>query len=173
MRTLYFWPVVSTIFLLSFLSSPNLSRCRLNVYHTSTHGVDLCEFRMQVWNVLQAARSRYRTQKFAKNSPFAHPCTTVSGHIFATKAGMDNRKNLLNSNISSTCPPQYGELRPTNSWDRFVSLGHPSNFNGFRVLPALLHGTLVGGVSQALRRLTAGAIYIRQGGHHVGHRPTF
>ena len=23
-------------------------------------------------------------------------------------------KKLLNSNISSTCPPQYGELRPTN-----------------------------------------------------------
>jgi len=24
--------------------------------------------------------------------------------------------------------PQYGELRPTSSWDRFVSLGHPSKF---------------------------------------------
>jgi len=22
--------------------------------------------------------------------------------------------------------PQYGELRPTSGWDRFVSLGHPS-----------------------------------------------
>jgi len=38
--------------------------------------------------------------------------------------------------------PQYGELRPTSGWDRFVSLGHPNNFNGFRVLTALLHGTL-------------------------------
>jgi len=28
-------------------------------------------------------------------------------------------------------------------------LGTPPNFNGFRVLAALLHGTLVGGVSQA------------------------
>ena len=44
--------------------------------------------------------------------------------------------------------PQYGELRPTSGWDRFVSLGHPGNFNGFRVLTALLHGTLVVGVSQ-------------------------
>jgi len=24
--------------------------------------------------------------------------------------------------------PQYGELRPTSGWDRFVSLGHPSKF---------------------------------------------
>jgi len=51
--------------------------------------------------------------------------------------------------------------------------GTPANFNGFRVLAALLHGTLVVGVSQTLRRLTEGATYIRQGGHHVGHWPTF
>jgi len=44
--------------------------------------------------------------------------------------------------------PQYGELRPTSGWDRFVSLGTPGNFNWFRVLAALLHGTLVVGVSQ-------------------------
>jgi len=30
-------------------------------------------------------------------------------------------------------------------------LGTPGNFNGFRVLAALLHGTLVAGVSQTLR----------------------
>jgi len=29
------------------------------------------------------------------------------------------------------------------------------------------------GVSQTLRRSAEGATYIRQGGHHVGHRPTF
>jgi len=51
--------------------------------------------------------------------------------------------------------------------------GTPANFNGFRVLAALLHGTLVVGVSQTLWRLTEGATYIRQGGHHVGHWPTF
>ena len=51
--------------------------------------------------------------------------------------------------------------------------GTPDNFNGFRDLAALLHGTLVVGVSQTLRRLTEGATYIRQGDHHVGHWPTF
>jgi len=51
--------------------------------------------------------------------------------------------------------------------------GIPANFNGFRVLAALLHGTLVVGVNQTLRRWTDGATYIRQGGHHVGHWPTF
>ena len=33
-----------------------------------------------------------------------------------------------------------------------VVWGTPANFNGFRVLVALLHGTLVVGVSQTLRR---------------------
>jgi len=51
--------------------------------------------------------------------------------------------------------------------------GTPANFNGFHVLAALLHGTLVVVVSQTLRRWTEGATYIRQGGHHFGHWPTF
>jgi len=38
-RPLYFRPVVSSFFLL--FSSPNLSRRRLDVYHTSTHGLAL------------------------------------------------------------------------------------------------------------------------------------
>ena len=50
--------------------------------------------------------------------------------------------------------------------------GTPGNFNGFRVLAALLHGTLVVGVSQTAA-FNRGATYIRQGGHHVGHWPTF
>jgi len=41
------------------------------------------------------------------------------------------------------------------------------------ILAALLHGTLVVGISQTLRHLTEGTTYIRQGGHHVGHWPTF
>ena len=51
--------------------------------------------------------------------------------------------------------------------------GTLANFNGFRVLAALLHGTLVVGVSQTLRRWTDDANCIRQGGHQVGHFPTF
>jgi len=39
-------------------------------------------------------------------------------------------------------------------------------------LALLLHGTLVVGVSQTLRRSTEGATHIRQGDRHVG-RPTF
>jgi len=60
---------------------------------------------MQVWNVLRAARWKCRTQKIAKESSSGHHRTTLSGYIFAIKARIDNRKkNLLNSNVSPTCP---------------------------------------------------------------------
>ena len=53
---------------------------------------------------------------------------------------------------------------------RWRVCGTPANFNGFCVLAALLHDTLVVG---KLRRRTDGATCSRQGGHHVGHWPTF
>ena len=60
-------------------------------------------------------------------------------------------KKLVKQKYLHYMSPQYCELRPTSGWDRLVSLGYPStpaNFNGFRVLAALLHGTLVVGVGQ-------------------------
>jgi len=95
---------------------------------------------MEVWNVLHVARWKYSTKKLPKIhhlGTIAQLCRHVSlqlRHISTIK------ENLLNRNTSSTCPHQspYGELRPTNGWDRFGSLGTPANFNGFRVLASLL-----------------------------------
>ena len=55
---------------------------------------------------------------------------------------------MLSSNISSTCPHNMVNFGPLAA--EIVSLvwGTPGNFNGFRVLAALLHGTLVVRVSQ-------------------------
>jgi len=80
---------------------------------------------------------------------------------------------LLSSNISSTCPHNMVNFGPLTAEIHPVVWGTPANFNAFRVLAALLHGTLVVGVSQTLRRWTEDVTYIRQGGHHVGHWPTF
>jgi len=98
--------------------------------------------------VLHAARWNYRTQKIAKNWPSRHHRATFSGYIFAIKACIDNRKNLLNSNISCTCPHNIVKFGPLTAEIRSGVWGTPANFNGFRVLAALLHGTLVVGVSQ-------------------------
>ena len=43
---------------------------------------------------------------------------------------------------------EYGELGPLAAEIVSLVLGTPANFNGFRVLAALLHGTLLVGVSQ-------------------------
>ena len=138
-----------------------------------------CKFRMQVWNMLRAVHWKYSTQKIAKKSPSGHHPTTLStipqlcraissqlGHISTIE------KKLLSSNISCTCPRNmlnFGLLAAEICWRVW---GTPANFNGFRVLAALLHGIPVLGVSKTLRRWTEGATYIRQGGHHVGHWPT-
>ena len=61
-------------------------------------------------------------------------------------------KNLLNSNVSPRCRHNMMNIGPLAAEIRWRLGGTPANFNGFRVLAALLHGTLVVGVSQTLRR---------------------
>ena len=73
--------------------------------------------------------------------------------ISSQLARIDNRKkNLLSSNTASTCLYNMVNFGPLLA--EIVSLvwGTPGNFNGFRVLTALLHGTVVVGVSQTVRR---------------------
>ena len=45
--------------------------------------------------MLLAARCKYGTQKSRQKSPSGHHRTTLSGYIFATKARIDNRKNVV------------------------------------------------------------------------------
>ena len=96
--------------------------------------------------MLHAARCKRRTQKSRQN---CHLCTipqlcrAISSqlrHILTI-----GKKNLLSSSTSCTRPHNmvnFGRLAA-----EIVSLvwGTPGNFTGFRVLAALLHGTLVVG----------------------------
>jgi len=98
---------------------------------------------MQVWNALHATRCKYRTQKIAISAPshnFVRPYLCNKGMY------LQSEENLLNSNASSTCPlnmVNFGPLAAEICWQVW---GTPANFNGFRILAALLHGTLVVGV---------------------------
>ena len=83
----------SCFFLLSsFFSSPNLSGWRLDVYHTLAHGVALVQ--IQNAGLKCTARGSLQIQD-AKKSPSRQHRTTLSRHIFATKACVDNRKKKL------------------------------------------------------------------------------
>jgi len=63
-----------------------------------------------------------------------------------------SEKNLLSSNTSSTCPHIMAKFGPLMAEIGSGVLGTRTNFNGFRVLAALLHGTLVVGISRTLWR---------------------
>jgi len=61
-----------------------------------------------------------------------------------------SEKKLVKQQYLLQMSSQYGELRPTSDP---VVWGTPANFNGFRVLAALLHGSqVVVSVSETLRR---------------------
>ena len=62
-----------------------------------------------------------------------------------------SEKNLLSSNTSSTCPYNMVNFGPVAAEILTLVWGTPANFNGFRVLAALLHVTPALGVSQTLR----------------------
>jgi len=193
---------------------------------------------MHVWNVLHADRWKCSMQKWRKKSVCAPlhnlVCLAISSQLRHVSA---NGKKLVKQHCLLHMYLQYGERRPTNGWDRFGSLGHPSKFQwvsrlGFVTATTSLTegqsnsagcfavswaGTLyihfrgllteLCHVQNSLRPSLAssyicsvtvrhcssgrqpifaawykewnygtfaeGATYIRQGVHHVGHRPTF
>ena len=80
-------------------------------------------------------------RKKSPKSPSWHHHTTLSGYIFATKARIDNRKkNLLSSNMFSTCPHNMVNFGPIAAAIGLPVWGTRPNLNGFRVLAVLLHG---------------------------------
>jgi len=85
------WFLLLSFFYL-FLSSPNLSHRKLDVCHTSTHGVALV--RISAAGLKRAARRSLKIQdaKSRQKSPSGHHRKTLSGYIFAIKARIDSRK---------------------------------------------------------------------------------
>ena len=83
---------------------------------------------MQVSNLLHAARCKYRTQKNRQKCTIWAPSHNLSGYIFATKAHIDHRKKIVKQQYLLHMSSQYSERWPTNGWDRFTSVGHPTTF---------------------------------------------
>jgi len=150
----YIFIVVSSTFLLLslFFSSLNLSRRRLDVYHTSTHGVAL----VRIWDtgLKRAARSWLKIQD-AQIAIHVPSNNFVGLYFFATSQLRHLStigKKLLNSSMSSTCPYNMVNFGPLTAETVSGVWSTPANFNAFSVLAALLHGTPVVGVSQTLWR---------------------
>ena len=69
-----------------------------------------------------------------QKSPSGHHRTTLLGYIFAIKAHIDKRKNMLSSNMFSRCPHNMVNFGPLIAEIGSGVWGIPANFNGFRVL---------------------------------------
>ena len=101
-------PVVSSssfYLLSSFFSSPNLSGRRVDVYHTSTHGVALV--RIEDAGLKCAARGSLEIQD-PKNDAKNRRLGTIAQIRWAVSSQLRHistiGKSLSSSNISSTCP---------------------------------------------------------------------
>jgi len=119
-------------------------------------------------------RDEMQDPKIAKIRHLAPSHNFVGLYLCIQGMHRQSEKSLLNSNTSAqcTCPHNTVNFGPLAAKICRRVWGTPANINGFRVLPALLHGTLVVGVSQTAA-LNRGATYIQHGGHHAGHWPTF
>jgi len=114
---------LSSIF---FLSSPNLSGHTMDVYHNTTWRGLTANLKCRSEMCCMRLAENTERKKVAKNrhlGTIAQLCGAISSQLrhISTIA-----KKLVKQQYVLQISPQYGELRPTNGWDRFGSLGHPS-----------------------------------------------
>ena len=158
MRTLYFCPVVSSFFLSFF---PRLISAV----------ADLMSAILRTWCGLSAnLRCRSETcctwlaeNTGCKKSPKNRHLGTVTQLHRAISSQLRHvstiEKKLVKQQYLLHMSPQYvGTICPHNNFGPLTAeigplvWGTPANFNGFRILAALLQGTPVLGVSQTLQR---------------------
>ena len=83
---------------------------------------------MQVWNLLHAARCKYRRKKSSKNRhlgtsrQFCRAIYSKLRHVSTIGKKLVKRQYVLHMS------PQNGERWPTCGWDRSSSLEHPWKF---------------------------------------------
>ena len=124
---------------------PILSGCRLDVCLS----VNL-ECRSKVCCTRLAENTR--REKSPKNRhlhTIAQLCRAISSQL--RHISTIGKKNLLSSNMSSTCPHNMVNFGPLAAEIGSGVWGTPTHFNGFCVLAALLRGRQVVSVSQTLR----------------------
>jgi len=67
----------------------------------------------------------------------------LSGYFFATKARINNQKKLVKQQYVLKCSHNMVNFCPVVAEIGLPGWGTPANFNGFRILAALLHGSQV------------------------------
>jgi len=145
-----FCPVVSFFFffLLSFLpcliSAVADWMSTIHFYTWCGPSANLeCKYEMCCTRLTENAGPK-KSPKIPRLRTIAQLCRAISSQL--RHISTIGKKNLLNSNISSICPHNIVNFGPLTAEICWRVWGTAVNFNGFRVLTALLHGTLVVGV---------------------------
>jgi len=123
-------------FFLSFFSLPNLSSRRLD-FHTWC-GLS-ANLRCRSETCCTRLAGNAGRKKLAKNrhlSTIAQLCWAISSQL--RHVSTIGKKNLLSSDMSSTCPHNMVNFGLLTAEIHPVVWGTTANFNGFRVLAALL-----------------------------------
>ena len=94
---------------------------------------------MQVW--------KYRTQKWCQKSPSACARSHNFVGLYIRNYGTyrQSEKNSVKQQYVLHTSSQYGELWPTNGWDLFGSLRHPSKFQRVARLALVTAATSLSG----------------------------
>jgi len=127
MQILYFCPGV---FSSSSFSSPNLSRRRLDVYHTSTHDVALVQIYNAGLKCAACGSLEMHAQKSPKNrhlGTIAQICWAISSQLRHRSTYRQSEKNVKQQRLPHVSS-QYGELRPTSGSDLLAILGDTCKF---------------------------------------------
>jgi len=139
----YIFPVISILFLLFFLAQSQRSEIGCLPYFHTRCG--LCA-NLECMSEMCCTRLAENTRR--KKSPFRHIAQFVRLYLRSRGMYRQSEKSLLNNDTSPTCPDNmvnFGLLTAEICWRVW---GTPANFYGFHVLTALLHGTLVVGVTK-------------------------
>jgi len=139
------WFLRSSIF---FFSSPILSSRRLDVYHTSTHGVAFV--RINLGCISETCCTGLAENSVRIKSPKIRHLRTIAQLCEALSSQQRQSEKLVKQQYLPTCPHNMVNFGPLAAEICWRVWGTPTNFNGFCLLAALLHGILVVGISQTV-----------------------
>ena len=143
--------MISSFFFLSsfFLAYSQPSHIGCLPYFQSTHGVALV--RIEDAGLKRAARGSLKIQD-AKKSPKVRHLGTIAQLCRAISSQLKHASTIGKKHqYVPRCPHNIVNFGPLAAEIGLPVWGTPANFNGFRDLAALLHGSQVVSVSQTLR----------------------
>jgi len=145
MQTLHFYPVSPFFFFPSLISV--VGDCMSTIWCGPSANLE-CRSEM-CYTRLAGNAGPKKSPKTGNLGTFTQVCWAISSQLRHIST---IRKKLVKQQCLLICPHNMMNFGPQTADICWQVWGTPANFNGFRALTALLHSTLVVGISQTLQR---------------------